>query len=156
MPPGVMPSRDALQRLLDALQTFILEHLALARVEMKQDLREMGRDLATGAAGLPALAVGYLLLMIAISWLLAIWLPNWAAFGIVAFVNLAAGGLVSYRGTRRVMADRIALPRTAAEIRRDREWLASLKERTPADAAVERGDSRPSATPASRPEGTAH
>lgn len=119
-------SKDALQQLLDGLQTFIREHLALARVEMKEDLRGLGRDLAVGAAGVPALAAGYLLSMIALGYLLAVWLPQWAAFAIVAVVNLAAGGLLTWSGTRRAMRSRIELIRTASEIRRDREWLASM------------------------------
>ena len=128
MPAPTMPSRDALQRLLDGLQTFIREHLALARVEMKSDLRTMGKDLAVGAAGVPALGAGYLLLMVAIALLLSRWLPSWAAFGIVAVGNLAAGGTLTWSGTRRVMRDRVDLPRTAEEIRRDRRWLSSMKQ----------------------------
>jgi hypothetical protein len=122
-----MASKDALQRLLDGLQTFIREHLALARVEMKQDLRSMGKSLAVGAAGVPALGAGYLLLMVAIALLLARWVPYWAAFAIVALANLAGGGALTWSGTRRVMQDHVDLPRTAEEIRRDRAWLASLK-----------------------------
>jgi len=51
-PPS--PSVDALQRLLEGLQTVIREHLALARSEVKDDLRSMGRELMLGAAGVPA------------------------------------------------------------------------------------------------------
>jgi uncharacterized membrane protein YqjE len=127
MPPATMPSRDALHRLLDGLQTLIREHLALARVELKQDLRTMGKDLATGAAGVPALGAGFLLLMFALASLLSIWLPAWAAFGIVAVVNLAIGAAITWSASRRVVHDRIELPRTAEEIRRDREWMAALK-----------------------------
>src|SRR5205085_10316873 len=105
MQAPTMPSRDALQRLLDGLQTFIREHLALARVEMKQDLRAMGKDLAAGAAGVPALGAGYLLLMVALALLLSRWLPIWAAFGIVAGVNLAARGALALPGTRGAMGD---------------------------------------------------
>jgi uncharacterized membrane protein YqjE len=140
MPDPGRSSKDALQQLLDGLQTFIREHLALARVEMKEDLRALGRDLAVGAAGVPALAAGYLLLMIAIGYLLAIWLPAWAAFGIVALVNLAAGGMLTWSGTKRAMRSRVDLTRTASEFRRDREWLASLKPGT-----------RPLATPDGSP-----
>jgi hypothetical protein len=129
MPPATMPSRDALQRLLDGLQMFIREHLALARSEMKADLRAMGRDLAVGAAGLPILAAGYLLLMIAVGFLLALWMPTWAAFGIVALVNLGTGGAVTVAGMQRVMRDRVELPATAEEIQRDREWVAALKQK---------------------------
>jgi len=51
MPAAPIPPKDALQRLLDGLQMFIREHLALARAEMKADLRAMGRDVAIGALG---------------------------------------------------------------------------------------------------------
>jgi hypothetical protein len=128
MPGTPTPSRDALQQLLDGLQAFIREHLALARVEMKDDLRSLGRDLAIGAASVPALGAGYLLLMMAIGYLIAIWLPNWASFGIVAGINLGAGGILAWSGARRAMRNRVELPRTASEIRRDREWLVFLKQ----------------------------
>ena len=128
-----MPSKDALQRLLDGLQTLIREHLALARLELKDDLRAMGRDLLVGAAGVPALAAGYLLLMIAIGYLLGLWLPDWAAFGIVALANLGAGGAVTFAGVRKVTKKRIALTKTGEELQADRSWLASLKEGTRAE-----------------------
>lgn len=122
-----IPSKDALQRLLDGLQTLIREHLALARVEAKEDLRAMGRDLLVSAAGLPALFAGYLLLMIALGYLLAVWLPAWAAFAIVAAVNLGAGAALSLAGARKVMRNRPGLSRTSEELHRDKQWLSSLK-----------------------------
>jgi uncharacterized membrane protein YqjE len=155
MPPATVPSRDALHRLLDGLQALIREHLALARVELKQDLRTMGRDLATGAAGVPPLAAGFLLLMFAIASLLAIWLPAWAAFGIVALVNLAAGGAITWSGSRRVAHDRIQLPCTAEELRRDREWMAALKQEaleTPQNPRPTAALSEPGARPDVRPQ----
>jgi len=135
-----MPSKDALQRLIDGLQTLIREHLALARAEIKDDLRVMGRDLLVGASGVPALAAGYLLLMVAIGYLLGVWLPLWAAFGIVAVVNLGVGGAVSLAGLRKIMRQRVGMPRTGEELQRDKVWLASLKERPqPVSPVVERG-----------------
>ena len=67
-----MPSKDALQRLIDGLQTLIREHLALARAELKEDVRSVGRDAVVGAAGVPALLAGYLLLMMALGFLLSL------------------------------------------------------------------------------------
>ena len=122
-----MPPKDALQRLLDGLQMFIREHLALARAEMKADLRVMGRDVAVGAAGVPALAAGYLLLMFAIAYLLAMFMPNWVAFAIVAVINLVAGAALTVSGIRRVTRNRVELPVTARELQRDRQWLTALK-----------------------------
>jgi len=120
------PAKDALQRLIDGLQTLILEHLALARAEIKEDLRVMGRDALVGAAGVPALAAGYLLLMTAAALLLSSWMPAWAAFGIVALVNLGAGGALTLAGARKVMRNRVELSRTGEELERDRQWLSAL------------------------------
>jgi uncharacterized membrane protein YqjE len=153
MPDHSTSSKDALQQLLDGLQTFIREHLALARVEIKEDLRGLGRDLLVGAAGVPALAAGYLMLMIAIGYLLAIWLPSWAAFAIVAVVNLTAGGILTWSGTRRAMQNRVELTRTATEIRRDREWLASLKQSS-RPVVLSQPGTQPSEAPPGFQEGT--
>jgi Putative Actinobacterial Holin-X, holin superfamily III len=128
MPAAPIPPKDALQRLLDGLQLFIREHLALARAEMKADLRAMGRDLAVGAAGVPALTAGYLLLMFAAGFLLSVWLPQWIAFSIVAVVNLTAGGILTRAGMRRALRDRLELPCTAEEIQRDRQWLSAMRQ----------------------------
>jgi hypothetical protein len=100
--------------------------MALARVELKEDLRGMGREVLTGAAGVPALGAGYLLLMIALGYLLAVWLPSWAAFGIVALVNLGAGGALTVRGVRKVRSRRVDLQRSAEELQQDKRWIASL------------------------------
>ncbi len=121
-------SRDALQRLVDGLQTLIREHLALARAELKDDLRNLGRDALAGAARVPALAAGYLLSMTAIALLLATWIPAWAAFGVVALANLAVGGAVTRAGVRKPMRNRVELPRTGEEPRRAKQWIASLRE----------------------------
>ena len=155
MPTATMPSKDALQRLLDGLQMFIREHLALARSEMKADLRAMGRDLAVCAAGVPALVAGYLLLMIAIGYLLSVWLPQWAGFGIVALLNLGAGGSLTLAGIRRARGERVELPRMAEELRRDREWLAALKQGAFAQGDAVAGSSRPVLSHPGEPAGAA-
>lgn len=121
------PPRDAFQRLLDGLQTLMREHVALARAEIKEDVRGMGREALSSAAGLPALLAGYLLLMFSIGYLLSVWLAQWAAFGVVALVNLAIGGALTARGAKKLARRKLALRGTNEEIRRDKEWIASLK-----------------------------
>src|SRR5438105_2850461 len=143
-------SKDALQRLIDGLQTLIREHLALARAELKQDARVLGRDLMVGAAGVPALAAGYLLLMMAIGYLLAIWLPAWAAFAVVAAANLGVGAAVTYAGIRKMMSGRVELRRTGEELQRDKRWLASLKERPRVEGDVHPAAPRPAGEPIAR------
>src|SRR5437016_7125682 len=86
--PNPPPVKDSLQRLLDGVQSLMREHLALARLEVRDDIKRIARDAALSAAGVPLLLVGYALLMVAAGLALSLVLPNWAAFGIVALVNL--------------------------------------------------------------------
>src|SRR5947209_5879347 len=124
----VLAPRDALARLLDGVQTLFREHLALAKTELKDDLRRAGRDVLLSAAGLPPLLVGYVLLMVALALLLAQAIPGWLAFAVVALLNLVAGGALSVAFMNKARHDKIALPRTEEELRRDKEWLGTLRE----------------------------
>ena len=99
--PPPVPPRDALARLIDGVQTLFREHLALAKAEIKDDVRRAGRSALLSAAGLPPLLVGYVLLMVAIALLLQLFLVGWVAFAIVALVNLATGAALTVAfGTR--------------------------------------------------------
>lgn len=145
VPP--MPSKDAFARLLDGLQTFIREHLALAKSEAKSELAAMVRDFAVSAAGLPLLFTGYLLLMTAVGFLLSTWLPQWAAFGIVALVNLGGGGLLTFVWGRKAAREKVELTTTADELDRSRHWIAQLKSATdPAVATSRSAGAQPDTT----------
>jgi uncharacterized membrane protein YqjE len=125
------PVRDSFHRLLDGLQSLFREHLALARLEFRNDVKRVTKDAALSAAGLPLLLVGYALLMVAAGLLLSQWLPGWAGFGIVAIANLTAGGaLAAFFGRRIGKQDKLSLRRTTDELQRDREWMSSLREGT--------------------------
>jgi len=160
-PHGPLASpRDALARLLDGVQTLFREHLALAKTELKDDLRRAGRDVLLSAAGLPPLLVGYVLLMVALALLLAQAIPGWLAFALVALVNLIAGGALTIAFMNKARQEKIALTGTEEELRRDKEWLATLREGSarslsPAPAAprAEPGTARPGS--ASLPSGKA-
>ena len=134
-PHAAVSPRDALTRLLDGVQTLFREHLALAKTELKDELRRAGRDLLLSAAGLPPLLVGYVLLMVALALLVAEALPGWLAFALVGLVNVIAGGALARAFMNKAKQDKIALPRTEEELRRDREWLASPPESAPRPGA---------------------
>jgi uncharacterized membrane protein YqjE len=132
-PLATPQARDALNRLIDGFQTLVREHLALAKVELKEDLRRMGRSLLLSAAGAPALLAGYLFLNAAIALLLATVIASWAAFGIVAIVNLVLGAALTAYFVKKARETPISLSSTSAELRRDREMLSSLANGAPAE-----------------------
>jgi uncharacterized membrane protein YqjE len=161
-PLATPQARDALNRLIDGFQTLVREHLALAKVELKDDLRRMGRSLVLSAAGVPALLAGYLLLNVAIALLLALAIPSWAAFGIVAVMNLGAGAALTAHFVKKARETSISLGSTGTELRRDREILSRIANGAGSSpsAAVETvpperapAPARPSWTPAARADG---
>jgi uncharacterized membrane protein YqjE len=145
-------TRDALNRLIDGFQTLVREHLALAKIEIKEDLNRMARSLVLSAAGVPALLAGYMLLNVAIALLLATVMANWVAFGIVAVVNLGAGGALTVVFGKKAKEMHISLRGTESEMQRNREMLSGLKPgaRTeqPLPAPTAAGEMRPAAAPA--------
>jgi uncharacterized membrane protein YqjE len=132
-PLATPQARDALSRLIDGFQTLVREHLALAKAELKEDLKRMGRSLMLSAAGVPALVTGYLLLNVAIALLLATVIASWAAFGIVALVNLVAGSALTAYFIKKARETPISLSSTSTELRRDRELLSNLTNGAPVE-----------------------
>ena len=91
-----------------------------------------------GATTRPRAAV---LWCFALALLLALVLPSWAAFGIVALVNIGAGSALTIVFGKKAKETSITLDSTGTELRRDRELLSSLKSRethapTPPPAAA--------------------
>lgn len=119
----VLPEReakvgDAVARLLDAVQLLVREHLELARAEMKQDARSLGRHLALAALGVPAVLAGWILAMTALA--LALPMPHAGAFGVVAALNVGGGLALSAAGLRKARREDLLLRRSREELRRDR------------------------------------
>src|SRR4051794_9108734 len=145
-------TRDALNRLIDGFQTLVREHLALAKIELKEDLNRMARSLILSAAGVPALIAGYMLLNIAIALLLATVLVSWAAFGIVALVNLGGGSALTIVFGKKAKETRIKLSETESEWRRKGEMLPGLnpgaRAEPPPPPRAAAGEMRPAAAPA--------
>ncbi len=125
------PVKDSFHRLVDGLQTLFREHLALARLEFREDMKRIVKDVALSAAGVPLLLVGYVMLMVTFALLLGLVLPTWAGFGIVALANLGGGVVLALAFGKRIgKQDKLEMPRTSDELQRNKQWVASLREGT--------------------------
>jgi uncharacterized membrane protein YqjE len=108
-----------LGQLADGLSKLVAQHLELARLEISEDLRAVGTNLAKIAAFIPFMLVGYLLLCCAVAFLLARVVSTDAAFAIVGGVNLIGGALGAWRAAqsikkRPMMDDSLAELRNSA------------------------------------------
>ena len=127
-PPVPETVTAAINDLSEGMNTLIRGHMQLARVEMKQELRSLARDLVLELGGAPLAFIGYLLLSVTAALALALVLPYWAAFLIVGGLNFLLGvGLMAW-GALRLRKEKLELPASTSELKKDRDWAPTLRE----------------------------
>ncbi len=109
------------------MSALVRGHLDLARVEMTRDLRTLGKGVGAQLGGTPILLVGYLLLWVAIGSLLALSMALWVAFLICALANFAIGAVMLAWGRSKVRRNKMEMPATSQELKRDRSWMTELR-----------------------------
>ena len=112
-----------LGRLTDGFSKLVTQHLTLARVEMMEDARVMGSDVARIAAFVPFVLVGYAFLCAALSAFLARWIGWDGSLALVGAVNLVGGGLGIARAASRLKSFQL-MDDTAQELNRSVSALA--------------------------------
>ncbi|WNG42314.1 phage holin family protein [Archangium minus] len=110
-------------RLTDGFSKLVTQHLTLARVELMEDARVMGMDVALIASFVPFVLVGYAFLCGALSVVLASWVGWAGALALVGAVNLVGGVLGIARVALRLKSHRV-MDGTAQELERSVSALA--------------------------------
>ncbi len=111
--------REAIRAFGDNLAQLLLEHVALARAEIRlEGERLLGRGVLIGV-GLLWACVGYLVLMGALVALLAQWMSVALAATIVGIANLGAGAAIFRFATRPVDADSLPFADSTEQIEKD-------------------------------------
>ncbi|HEY8339366.1 MAG TPA: phage holin family protein [Egibacteraceae bacterium] len=116
---GVGP---AAQAVLDDAKALVQAEIALGKAELQQKAKEKG----TGAGLMAAAAVlgwlGLQGLLITIGFVLALWLPGWAAALIVTAVLLLAAGIAALLG-RKQLAKPVGVDTTKQNVEEDLAWI---------------------------------
>jgi hypothetical protein len=99
------------------------QELTLLKAELQEKLSRAG----IGAAALAAAALiafsGWLFLLLAVTYALAIVVPPWAAALIVGVLVLAVAGVLALIGKNRMRADALTPERTLRSLRADQAWI---------------------------------
>lgn len=126
-------------RLTDGLGKLVTQHLTLARVELMEDARAMGQDVALIAAFVPFVLVGYAFLCGALAVALARWVGWAGALALVGALNLVGGGLGIARASARLKSHRV-MDETTEELNRSVTVFAQAPR--PAELSPEARDGR--------------
>ncbi|SEM00232.1 Putative Holin-X, holin superfamily III [Stigmatella aurantiaca] len=94
-------------RMADGFSRLVSQHLTLARMEMAEDAKAMGKDVARIAAFVPFILVGYLFVCGALAAVLARWLGVAGALVTVGVLNLIGGGIGIHRAISRLQGRQV-------------------------------------------------
>ncbi|HVG64145.1 MAG TPA: phage holin family protein [Hyalangium sp.] len=104
-------------RMADSFSRLVSQHLTLARLEIAEDAKAMGLDVARIIAFVPFVLVGYVFLCGALSVALAAWIGYAWALTAVGALNLVGGGLGIWRSVSRLQ-NRHMMDDTSQELSR--------------------------------------
>jgi uncharacterized membrane protein YqjE len=118
------PVAQSLLNVSEKIGRLVFDHVELALAELRKSGRKAALDASLTSAGTAFLGVGWLLLMLSLSYALAPHLGQSPAFFLVAIANLVAGAaLLGVFGSRLRHRDRPRLEQTQEELERDRHFL---------------------------------
>lgn len=127
-----------ISRLADSMAKLVSQHITLARLELAEDAKTVGREAGKIAAFVPFVLLGYALLCVALSFVLSRWLGHAGGFAVVGAVNLLGGALGAFSAAKRLQGRKM-LDETVTELARTTEALAATR---PDVRALERLDAR--------------
>lgn len=120
-PLSGLPTRDLMERLFGRSRLLVQQQMELARTEAKEQLRQE----ATTATGLGVAGVCALLtvtmILVAVAFLLSLWLPGWLSALLVAAAVLTVGTIAGLVGWAKRVRDPMGTTRRTLE--GDIRWL---------------------------------
>jgi len=125
--PETLGIAAQISRVAEGLGKLFAEHVTLARLELAEDAKTVGKHAGLVAVFLPFVFLGYALLCIALSFGLTRWMSLPAAFALVGGVNLLAGAVGVLVAIKRLRA-RPLLNDTVSELNRSASLIQTKDE----------------------------
>lgn len=126
-PPGAEPSLGELvKQLAQDSSTLVRQEMALAKAEMRENLRSFTRDVAMVAIGGVIALIGALVLIAFMVTALGDALDNyWLGALIVGLVFVAVGGFLARKNLNNLKHDDLKPDQTIQTLKEDKQWLQS-------------------------------
>ena len=129
MNPGVYPAKPTVTELLTGLMndvlTLLRQEVALAKHELRAELRNVILAVVSLGAGGGVAAIGGLLLILMLVHLLQALtgLPLWACYGIVGGLFAGVGGVLLVLGQRKLARMRLVPQDTVETMKENVQWI---------------------------------
>ena len=115
---------DTVTGIIEDLQNIVRGEVQLAKTEIKEDVSKLGRAAGMiGAAAFLAL-VGFIFLMLGVTYLLHKSLEMWISAGIVGLALLIIGAIVGVMGKNKMQEANMVPEKTIESLKEDKEWAS--------------------------------
>jgi uncharacterized membrane protein YqjE len=123
-PPAEESTASLLRGALTDVGEIVRAEMALAKVELREDAKRLGRTLPMGTAGGVLGLFGLVFLLHAIALALDLVLPGWAAYLITAAVTITGGAALMWIAFGRLKDWKSFVPeRTLESLEENKRWM---------------------------------
>lgn len=115
---------DTVTGIIEDIQNIVRGEVQLAKTEIKEDVGTLGKALGMiGAAAFLAL-VGFIFLMLGVTYLLNKSLEMWISAGIVGLALLIIGAVIGMIGKNQMQEANMVPDKTIESLKEDKEWAS--------------------------------
>jgi VIT1/CCC1 family predicted Fe2+/Mn2+ transporter len=104
------------------LQDLFRAEIQLAKTELKEDAVATGKAAGAMVAGALVGLIGFIFLMLAVTYALALALPMWLSALIVALALIAVAAVLALWGKKEIAATKLGPEQTIATLKEDQQW----------------------------------
>lgn len=109
---------------VEDLQSIVRGEVQLAKTELKEEAGEIGKGAGMIGAGVFFGLVGFIFLMLAVTYLLNEWLELWISAGIVAVALLLIAAILAMSGKKQISKEDLKPEDTIESLKEDKEWAS--------------------------------
>jgi uncharacterized membrane protein YqjE len=115
---------DTISGIIGDMQQIVRGEVQLAKTEIKEDAGTLGKALGMIAAAALVGLVGFIFLMLGVTYLLNKSLEMWLAAGIVGVVLLIIAVITGMVGKNRIQEANLKPQQTIESVKEDKEWAS--------------------------------
>lgn len=118
-PEGIGP---LLGELLKDLQQLVRGEIALAKAEIREDVGQAGRGVASMAIAAVFGLTGFIFLMLGATYVLHLWMRMWLAAAIVGVVLIVIAAILAMNAKTKLSAANLKPEQTIESMKENQEW----------------------------------
>jgi uncharacterized membrane protein YqjE len=109
---------------IEDLQNIVRGEVQLAKTEIKEEAGQMGKGAGMAGAGVFFGLVGFIFLMLSLTYLLNKWVEMWIAAGIVGLVLAIIAAILVMSGKNQIADANLTPNKTIESVKEDKEWAS--------------------------------